>query len=58
MTGHLSVFQAPSVRKTSCRGGGLITYLDKRVCYSDDIKKHKFKSRAKYIYDQFLITKV
>ena len=34
---HLPVFQAPA--RSTCRGGGLVTYVSKRVCAADDIEK-------------------
>ena len=34
---HPPIFQAPA--RSTCRGGGLVTYVNQRVCAADDIEK-------------------
>jgi len=53
---HPPIYQAP-IRK-SCKGGGLLTYVNKRVCSSSDDIENLSMHQDPSLYGEFLITKI
>ena len=53
---HPPVFQAPA--RKSCRGGGLLTYVNKRVCDSVDDIESIPPNQEPSLFGEFLVTKI
>ena len=53
---HPPIFQAPA--RKSCRGGGLLTYVNKRVCNSSDDIESLTLHPEPSLSGEFLITKI